>query len=97
MTETLAHGGSSESTPQELSNEYQYDGVKMVFTNLCILVLWTEVAIALEGLTLSCWYSLGSPHRVLSGEYPHARISVLYQDFCIYICFGQFSHQQHKG
>ena len=27
MTETLAHGYSSESTQQELSNEYQYDRV----------------------------------------------------------------------
>ena len=25
MTETLAHGYSSESTQQELSNEYQFD------------------------------------------------------------------------
>ena len=25
MTETLAHGYSSESTQQELSNEYQHD------------------------------------------------------------------------
>ena len=27
MTETLAHGYSSESTQQELSNEYQHDMV----------------------------------------------------------------------
>ena len=27
MTETLANGYSSESTPQELSNEYQHDRV----------------------------------------------------------------------
>ena len=27
MTETLAHGYSSESTQQELSNEYQHDRV----------------------------------------------------------------------
>ena len=31
MTETLAHGYSSESTQPELSNEYQHDRVKMVF------------------------------------------------------------------
>ena len=36
MTETLAHGYSSESTPRELSNEYQYDRVSMIFKNLCI-------------------------------------------------------------
>ena len=49
-TETLAHGFSYESTQQELSNEYQHDRVWMVFKNLCVLVLWTKVASALEGL-----------------------------------------------
>ena len=29
MTETLAHGYSSERTQQELSNEYQHDKVKI--------------------------------------------------------------------
>ena len=48
MTETQAHSFSSDSTQQELSNEYQHDQVSMVFQNLCILVLWTKV---LEGLT----------------------------------------------
>ena len=52
MIETLANGYSSESTQRELSNEYQYDRVKMVFKNLCILVLWTKVAKALKGLKL---------------------------------------------
>ena len=47
---TLANGYSSESTHQELSNEYQHDRVKMVFENLCVLVLWTKVASAFEGL-----------------------------------------------
>ena len=51
MTETLAHGYSSESTQRDLSKEYQYDRVKMVFKNICVLVLWTKEASALEGLT----------------------------------------------
>ena len=52
MFEIKAYGYSSESAQQELSNEYQYDGVKMVFKNLCVLVLWTKEASAiLEGLT----------------------------------------------
>ena len=50
MTENLAHGYSSESTQQELSNEYQHDRVWMIYKNLCILVLWTKVASALKGL-----------------------------------------------
>ena len=50
MTETLAHGYSSESAQRELSNEYQHDRVKMDFKNICILVLWMKVASALEGL-----------------------------------------------
>ena len=52
MTETLAYGYSSESTRQELSNEYQHDRVCMVFKNVCVLVLWTKVATALEGLRI---------------------------------------------
>ena len=52
MTETVANGYSSERALRELSNEYQYDRVSIVFKNLCILVLWTIVALpALEGLT----------------------------------------------
>ena len=49
MTETLANGYSSERTQRELSNEYQHDRVWMVFKNICIFVLWTKVASALEG------------------------------------------------
>ena len=50
ITETLANGYSSESTQLELSNEYQDDRVSMVFQESCILVLWTKVVSALEGL-----------------------------------------------
>ena len=51
ITETLAHGYSSESTTQ-LSNEHQHDRVWIVFKNRCALklVLWMKVAWALEGL-----------------------------------------------
>ena len=52
MTETLANGYSYESTQRELSNEYQYDRVSMVFKDICVLVLWTKVALALEGLRI---------------------------------------------
>ena len=51
MTETLANGYSSECTRRQLSNEYQDDRVSMVFQESCILVIWTKVASALEGLT----------------------------------------------
>ena len=50
MAETLAHGYSSESTLQELSNEYQHDMFQADFKNLYIIVLWTTVVIVLEGL-----------------------------------------------
>ena len=53
MAETLAHGYPSESNQRELSNEYQYDKVKMFFKEFCILVLWTKVGSALEGLTIT--------------------------------------------
>ena len=52
VTETLTHGYSSESTQQELSNEYLHDRVSMVFKDIGVLVLWIKVASALEGLTL---------------------------------------------
>ena len=63
MTETLAYGYSFESTQQELSNEYQHDRVLMVFEKLCVLVLWTKVVSAFEGLSgshrlvVECWGS----------------------------------------
>ena len=50
MNETLAHGYSSDSTQRELSNEYQQNRVWKVFKNICILVLWMKVGLALEGL-----------------------------------------------
>ena len=50
MTETLAHGYSSESTQRDLSNEYQHDRVWMFFINLCAIVLWIKVALALDRL-----------------------------------------------
>ena len=37
MTETLAHGYSSDSSQQELSNEYQYDRVRTYFHNFLLL------------------------------------------------------------
>ena len=53
MIETQANGYSSESAQGELSNEYQHYKVPMIFKDLCILVLWTKVASALEGLKQS--------------------------------------------
>ena len=50
MTETLTHGYSSESTQQELLNDNQNDMVHMVFKIVSVLVLWTKLASALEGL-----------------------------------------------
>ena len=53
MTEPLANGYSFERTQRELSNEYQHVRVYMVFKNLGVLVIWTKVASALEGLDSS--------------------------------------------
>ena len=50
MAEILTHGYSPESAQRKLSNEYQNDRVHMVFENLCVLLLWKKVALALEGL-----------------------------------------------
>ena len=44
----------------------------------------TKTQIFLKTLkTMSCWYSLDSIHWVLSDEYPLARVSVIFQGFCI--------------
>ena len=56
------HGG----TQQELSNEYQQGRVWMIFKKLCILVLRTKVASALEGLTIYFAFSESWP-RLLMG------------------------------
>ena len=48
----MAYRYSSESTQWELSNEYQHNRVWLFFKNLCVLVHWTKVASALEGLKL---------------------------------------------
>ena len=60
MTKTLANGYSSESTHRELSNEYQHDRVSMVFKDFSVLVLWTIVASALEGLRFEIYIKLPS-------------------------------------
>ena len=67
MTESLAHGYSSESTQRELSNEYQHDRVTIVFKNLCVLVLWAKVAVALKRLgwkhnKIFCFYAIFLSH-----------------------------------
>ena len=51
MTENLTHGHSSVSAQRELFNEYQMTGFRW-FSNLGVLVPWTKVALALEGLSL---------------------------------------------
>ena len=46
----MANGYSSESTRQELSNEYQYDKVKIILMIFCFFVDWVKVTSAAEGL-----------------------------------------------
>ena len=49
----IEHEYSSESTQQELSNEYPHYRVTKVFKNPCVLVFWMKVASALERLSTS--------------------------------------------
>ena len=63
MTETLANGYSSESTPRELSNEYQYDRVSMIFKDFCLFGLSTNVGSALEGLGVEILLKQNNPAR----------------------------------
>ena len=48
----MANGYSSDSAPQELSNEYQHDRVMMIFIILCFFVHRKKVTSASEGLRL---------------------------------------------
>ena len=79
MTETLANGYSSESTHRELSNEYQHDRVEMIFKNLCVLVLWTKVVSALEGLTLMLSFSFDMKHNIVINLNPSNAEATLIQ------------------
>ena len=49
MTETLANGYLSESTLQDLSNEYQHDRIKMIFKIFCFFVHLTKATLTSEG------------------------------------------------
>ena len=50
ITKSLTNGYSFENTHRELSNDYQPS--LDVFKNICVLVLWTKVALALSGLRI---------------------------------------------
>ena len=51
MIETQAHRYSSKSIQRDLSNEYQFDRIAMVFKGLLRCAL-AKVTSALEGLTI---------------------------------------------
>ena len=67
MTENLAHlRVLSKSYPIK----YQHDRVLMVFKNLCILVLWTKLVSALEGLIENRGhYSTKPGEKLCEGKY----------------------------
>ena len=48
--ETLVYVYVSDSTPNELSNEYQHGMVWMIFINVCLIVHWPKIAPASEWL-----------------------------------------------
>ena len=74
MTDTQANGYPSDSTQWELSNKFQHDRVWMVFRNLCILVLWTKVALALEGL--------GGPLDIVICIYDNSNNMLIIKNYC---------------
>ena len=72
MTETLAYWYSSDSTQWELSTEYKHDKVKMIFSNPCILVLWTKVAWAFKRLKVTRGNNpFASGGLSFSGDFTH--------------------------
>ena len=95
ITETLANGYSSERTRRELSNEYQDDRVSMVFQESCILVLWTKVVSALEGLSqslavtkcTSCTLITGLPLCLKSGgnDLRQRNVQLIISELCHWV------------
>ena len=61
MTEALAHMDAHQ-TQRVLSESYPMNtnmtGFRWFFQNICVLVLWAKVALALEGLNHSCLQGL---------------------------------------
>ena len=111
MTETLAHGYLSESTQRELSSEYQHEKGLYGFQEALHLCALDESSLSIGrveiflhvsahshtlGANILKSYSLDGSHRVLSDEYPYARVSVIFHDFAAFY-IGQISHQQQKG
>ena len=50
----MANWYSSDSTQQELSNEYQHDRVWLFFKHFCRLAPWKKVASERKGLNHLC-------------------------------------------
>ena len=67
MTETLAHWYSSESTRQELSNEYQHYRFSIVFKIPCVIVFWMKVASAFEEIRENMGWAIYVPGSEISG------------------------------
>ena len=55
MTETLAHGYSSNITHESYPMNTNMRGFRWFSKINCVFNLWTKVASALEGLTYSNW------------------------------------------
>ena len=79
ITGTLAHEYSSVSAKRELSYKYQHDRDKMVLKNLCILVLWKNVASAL-GLILQLLPSTLS-HTLLKNLHLNLQLFLIFIDY----------------
>ena len=95
MTENVAYGYSTESAQRELSNEYQNDRVRMFSKNVCILVLWTNVASALVGVEVCTYCRMAnfsvSQLRVLRESFPmNTKMTGLgcFQKMFAFLCFG---------
>ena len=81
---------SSESTQWELSNRYQHDRVKMFFKSICVLLLWTKVASALEGLTV-CTYVFGVKTCISPGNIWTLEVSKILG--ISYMCINHTKHR----
>ena len=77
MTETLGNWYSSESTRRELSNEYQFDRVKMIFKKSLHLCALDDISLSI-GELIVCYMLCFPPHHIpaLHCSYPARFITV---------------------
>ena len=81
----------SDSTQQELSNEYQHDRVWMIFINLCLLVHWSKEAAASEGLSIIKGLQDKGVQLSQNGYHANIHNQILFRYNCLFMTLTTFN------